>query len=131
MKVLVLAFGIGTAIQAWRNFPADGPTTTAAVQLLFLLGMLAAFLVGRGFRRSGGATAVAVASAEATAVASNTVNVALVVPGAGAGRSHGQVPDETVAWFDGPRQQVDVQQVMDGMDPSELREMVGEVEHVD
>jgi hypothetical protein len=130
-----IGFGLatGAGVQAWRNFPPDGPVSARPLALFFIVGVLAAYLGGLWRSRSGSyasatATAVAVSSAEATA--HQTVNVALVVPGAGAGSTTGgaSFPTESVGWFDGARVQLS-EDDLDGADLSELGERSAEYEH--
>lgn len=124
MKVLLFGLAAGAAVQAWRNFPADGPLTATSAMLLAGIAVLAAYLVGRGRRLRFGAVAVATAeaNAEAHAVASNQVNVAVVVPGGGARPSGVTVPDaDHTAWIEGPRHVAELDD-LDGMDLSELVE---------
>jgi len=118
-----IAFGLatGAGIQAFRNFPADGPVSMRSAALVLVVGVVFAFLGGLwGGRGRGPVTAVAVAQAEATATATNNVQVAVVLPG---GRRAGEgvrVPDPaSVTWIEGERRQVEASE-LDGIDLSEL-----------
>lgn len=121
----VIAFGLaaGAALQAWRNFPPDGPMQSESLALLFVVGVVCAYLGGRSRRPSTQvAIAQAAAFAEAKAENTNTVNLAVVLPGGGA-RPHGVVvPDmDDMPWMVGERPQLDAGQ-LDGMDLAEFAE---------
>lgn len=120
LKALAFGLGAGSAVQAWRNWPATGDNTPWSVVAVFIVGIAAAYLAGRWHGR-GGASAVAVASAEATAVASNqtAVNVFTVLPGAGARPVDFDVPSESVSWMGAPRPAITAAD-LDGADLSEL-----------
>lgn len=144
-----MAFGIaaGAGFQAWRNYPADGPTDTDMLWVVLVAGMLAAYLGGRwhGHAR-GGATAVAVATAEATATAGaaahNQVQVINVVPRVGVEHYDDEglvwqkdtkgrpiydrrtgigVPSDNAPWMDGGRPALELDQ-LDGVELTELLE---------
>lgn len=122
-RAIAFALALAAGVQAWRNFPADGPVSMDSAVFVSLVGIVCAYLAGRWDARGrGSATAVAVASAEATAVAavesSNTVNVAVVMPGAGAGSSS-RLP-EVLPWQES-RPALTADQ-LDGMDLSDLLE---------
>lgn len=117
MKFLAFGLGVGAAIQAWRNFPADGPVSADMAIMVAIAGILLAYFGGKSRRPSAVAIAQAAAHAEATASANNSVNVAIVMPGQGAGQSQGVVvPDfETVSWSAGEKHQVTADD-LDGLD---------------
>jgi hypothetical protein len=124
-----LAFGLcaGVGVQAWRNFPADGPATMGPAMLVFVVAVLAAFLggyrMGRPFRVSASATAVAVASADAAASSQSTVNVAVFAPGQGAGSVAPGVayPSDAAPWLGPARERLSLDD-LDGMEVAELIE---------
>lgn len=122
-KALAFGLGVGAAVQAFRNFPPDGPMQADSVAVVFLAGMVAAFFGGIS-RRSVSATAVAAASAEASAsaAATNTVNVAVVIPGRGA-TSGVTVPGEAGVSWQGERRAVASVDDLDGADLSELLDL--------
>lgn len=102
LKFLALGLGVGAGVQAWRNFPPDGPVTPDALAFVFGAGLLVAFLGGLWFSRGRGAyasaSATAVATAEAVASNTNTVNLAVVVPGRGAGAGV-SLPADRLPWM--------------------------------
>ena len=125
-----VAFGLaaGAGVQAWRQWPADGPVTSDSGILVMVVGIAAAYLAGlwKGRpHRSAYAAARAEAHAEATANAHQSVNVAVVVPGQGAsaGGSQGDgsvmVPLESASWIGGSLRHVEADE-LDGMDFAEL-----------
>ncbi|MCW2787151.1 MAG: hypothetical protein JWP74_3668 [Marmoricola sp.] len=120
LKAIAFGLGCGAGVEAWKNFPPDGPVTTRPLALVFIVGLLCAYLGGRWHGRghvSASATAVAVANASATA--QQAVNL-VVMTGGGAAPGRGvQVPSEAVSWFEGERVQV-TEADLDGMDLSEL-----------
>jgi hypothetical protein len=129
-RLLALGLGFGAAFQAWRNYPPDGPTSGDMLAVVFVAGLVAAFLGGLWFGRGGRTTAVAVATAEAHAAATagaaahNQVQVINVLPrdaaeqaGAGTGI---RVPSDSAPWISSrPSLQLDQ---LDGMDVAELLE---------
>lgn len=121
MRAVAFGLAVGAGIQAWRQWPADGPVTATAVFVVFVVGLVCAFLGGLwgGRGRAASATAVAVASADATAVASGgaaTVNLYVASPAAEPVRPVGvQVPSESVAWLEGPRPSIEADD-LDGFD---------------
>jgi hypothetical protein len=120
---LALGLGVGAGVQAFRQWPPDGPLSTNAVTVLFIAGLLAAYFGGR--RRSGStAVAVATATASSAAEASNVVNVQLFSPGAVPERSilDVRVPEPgTVAWLDAPTAAaLEPDVVLDGMSLEDL-----------
>lgn len=123
LKFLSLGLGVGAAIQAFRNFPPDGPLTPDMAYLLFGIGLLSAYYGGkwrgRGRYNLATATASAAARSDAAATASNQVNVAVIVPGQGAGSRGVTVPSESAQWFDGQRAQITSDE-LDGMTASDL-----------
>lgn len=130
-KLLAVGIGLGAGLQAWRNYPPDGPVAGDMVALVACVGMLAAYLGGRWHGRGHSATAVAVASAEAsaeaTAAASNRVQVNLftAAPGGGARPAGVMVPaDAGAPWIEGPRSEL----ALDDLDGADLSELV---EHQD
>lgn len=129
-----LAFGVatGAAIQAWRNFPPDGPATQQTVASVVILGVLCAYLAGRWHGR-GRSSASATATATATAVASSvaqahqTVNVAVVMPGGGARPMGVTSPGGAMPWLDdAPRREVTADD-LDGLDMAEFLDTESEV----
>lgn len=123
-----IAFGIcaGASIQAWRNWPADGPTSVRSGVLVLLVGIVAAYLAGRwhGRRLPAYAFASASATATASAVAQQSVNVAVVVPGNGAGASHAgswAAHPATLPWMGTERAAISADD-LDGFDLADLRE---------
>lgn len=123
LKAIAFGLAVGAAVQGFRNFPSDGPATPDAVGVLFVFGLLFAYLAGRARRGTGVAVAVASASAEAVAQAhaQQSVQVAIVVPGGGAHSAGVRVPDESAApaWMGSTRPMVELDQ-LDGMDAGEL-----------
>lgn len=120
LQVIALALGVGAGIQAFRQWPPDGPVSTDVAVTLFVIGLAIAYLGGRwhgrgGARANATATATAVAKSEATG---NVVNVAVFTPG-GATASGLSVPTESTPWLGGPRPTVEVDD-LDGMDVAEL-----------
>lgn len=125
-KAIAFGLGVGAGIQAWRNFPPDGPVTASSLALVFAVGILCAFFGGLWSSRGrGGAHAMASASAEAvaSAVNSNTVQLAVVMPGAGARASGVSLPSDQAPWMVGAseRPQITLDD-LDGLDPAELFE---------
>lgn len=130
----LLAFGIaaGAGFQAWRNYPADGPTDTDMLWVVLVAGLLAAYLAGRWHGRArGGATAVAVASAEASATAGaaahNQVQVINVLPRhlEQEPSSGIRVPTDAAPWMDSGRPVLELDQ-LDGLELTELVEDHGQ-----
>lgn len=125
LKCLALGFGLGMAVQAWRNFPADGPVAPEIAMFAAGLAIIAAYFGGRARRRPTVNLASAVASAEASAAATgNHVQVAVVMPGSGAGAAAGRhvapaYPTTEQSWFGGARPAI-TEDVLDGMDFSDL-----------
>lgn len=126
MKAICFGLAAGAAVQGFRNYPPDGTPTSDAVMVLFVVGLLLAYLAGRA-RRGSSSVAVASASAEAeaTATAQNHVQVAVVVPGGGAGAAsagrHVAVPVDGAlpSWLGAPDQVFTLDQ-LDGQDAAEL-----------
>lgn len=121
-----IAFGlaVGAGIQAWRAWPAGQTVTADGMFLVFVIGLLCAYLGGRWHGTGRGAFAMATATATATAQANNvnTVQLAVLVPGASGARPEGMgVPSESAPWMVGAteRHQLDVDDI-DGMDLAEL-----------
>lgn len=128
----VIAFGLaaGAAIQAWRNFPPDGPLTSNSLAVAFIVGLVAAFLsgwfMGRPWRAAN-ATAVASAVAEARAAAASQSNASVQVlinnarDQAGAEAQGGvRVPEPgAVSWM-AERPLIASVEDVDGMDLSDL-----------
>jgi len=135
-KVIAFGLAVGAAVQGFRQWPADGPVSSDAVVVLFLLGLVAAFLGGlwhgRGAR--GGATAVASARATSTSTSSaasvgNSVNVALIVPGGGAHARGMSVPGESVPWMKATSGPVTLDE-LSGLDSEEVASILElDVEH--
>jgi hypothetical protein len=133
VKPILFGFAAGAAIQAWRQFPPDGPLQPDSAVVIFLAGLVLAYCVGRfrgrGASASASATAIASASADATSVASNQthVQVAFFTGGQGAGQqpalSAGAVPGvvvpDEVAWR-GPARPALSADELDGADLSDL-----------
>ena len=107
LKALSFGLGLGAGVQAWRNWPATALVSGDALAVVFCVGLVAAYFAGRWSSRHRGAsaTAVAVSSSESSAAAvssaSQHVNVAFVLPGAGAGQHAGGVaiPSESAPWI--------------------------------
>lgn len=125
-----VAFGlaVGAGVQAWRNFPADGPLTAHAAMIAAVVGTVAAYLGGRAMRGRGhvSASASAYAAARAEAQSSSTatqqVNVAVVLPGQpSASSSVGAAHLDALPWVGAARPlQGEVDQLLEGYDLSEL-----------
>lgn len=131
-RALIFGLAAGAGLQAWRHWPADGPLTANGVYLLFLVGLLTAYLSGRWHGRGRPAFVQAVAEARATAIsgAQSNVNVAVVVPGSGAGSQVGmvggaRVPDQSVSWLGSSRVEL-TENDFDGMDVQEFMERESE-----
>lgn len=121
LRALAFGFGVGAAVQGFRQWPADGPVTMSSAVVVFLLGLVVAYF-GGARRRGGGASAVAVAAAAAEANASAVQSVTLVVQQPGNAAVGGiRVPDETVAWFGGERAAITADD-LDGLDIAEVIE---------
>lgn len=78
LRTILFGLCAGSALQAWRQFPPDGPLTADSALWLALSAVVIALGVGWGLGRGhrGGATAVASAHSEATAAAlGNQVHV--------------------------------------------------------
>lgn len=125
----VIAFGLaaGAGFQAWRQFPADGPQTTRSLWVVFLVGLVCAFLGGLWRRRASAsawasARAEANASAAASSTATQTVNVAVVMPGAGAGSQAGRVATESMPWIVDASSRSASLDDFEGMDVAEILE---------
>jgi len=132
LRAIAFGLAVGAGVQAWRNFPPDGPVTASSGILVSILGVLFAFLGGlwasRG-RSSATATAVASAEATATANAAQTVNVAVFTTGQGAGAASSapvgvRLPADDAAWFGEQRPQLEAGQ-LDGMDLRDLYDDAG------
>lgn len=134
--VKLIGFGLaaGAGVQAWRNFPPDGPVTARSLALAFVVGVVCAYLGGRWHGRhhvsawaSAKATANAAAVAGASADAHQTVNVAVFAPPAGSqgvqagGRPAMRFPDEETLWVGSAQRQISSDE-LDGMDLSEFAE---------
>lgn len=116
MHFLAFGIGVGAGIQAWRNWPADGPTSTSMGFVVTVAAVLLAYFGGRRRRPA----AVAVASAHAEAVSTSQVNLAVVVPGAGHSRIGATAPEPgAVSWMGHERAQVTAND-LDGLDLEEL-----------
>lgn len=106
MRLLAFGLVVGAGVQAWRNFPPDGPYSANSAVLVMVFGMVAAFLAGYRWGRpsahaSASAYAAATADATSNATAANTVNLAVVVPGS-AGATHQGAslhPSEAAPWL--------------------------------
>jgi hypothetical protein len=129
MKVLAFGLGLGAGIQAFRAWPPDAPVGMESAVVCFIVGLIAAYVAGRARRPAGG---IAVATAEATATASNTVQLAVVVPGQGAGQvgAHGgiSVPTESAPWLGAVHSAPSLDQ-LDGADMRDVMEQLGEVDY--
>lgn len=124
LKAIAFGLATGAGIQAWRAWPAQHPVTGDSLAVVFIVGVICAYLGGRWHGRHGGAVAVAHAEAHATASAVNSVNVAVVMPGGGAGAVPGgfRVPTAgAVPWLDStsttPQLTADV---LEGLDLSDV-----------
>lgn len=122
LRAVAFGLAVGASVQAWRQWPPDGPVTADAAMVVFLFGLLAAYLGGLwGGRGRGGAraTATATASAEATAAAfGNAVNVAVFTADPARPTAF-RVPDESVSWIEGQRRQLEADE-LDGLDLFDL-----------
>lgn len=131
LKLIVVGIAAGLALQAFRNFPPDGPVTPNAAVLMALVGMLAAYGVGRGRKRWGPvAVASASASSESSALAAARADQRLAVQlivnnGETGARPVGiQLPDAATApWLVGAsdRPQITADD-LDGMDDRDIIE---------
>lgn len=124
VKALAFGLGVGAGIQAWRAFPPSLPVTADAAAVVFIVGLVCAYIGGRSRRGSGAtATATATAIAESTATATQSIN--LVFPaGHGAGSVTGvRLPSEAAPWMVGAEdhRQLDVSE-LEGMDLTEFLE---------
>lgn len=130
LKLIAFGLCVGAGVQAWRQWPADGPVTVEAGVLVMIVAVAAAFLGGLWWgrvRSSSWASAYAEARAtarsesKATAQQSQTVNLVVVEKaGAGSARDGGvRTPDELTPWMGGARREVSADE-LDGMDLSEL-----------
>jgi hypothetical protein len=125
LRAIAFGLAVGAAIQAFRQWPADGPVTVDAAVAVFLVGLLAAYFGGRARRGSAAtatATAVSISEANANAQAHQSVQVAVVLPGAGASPHGIAVPGEgehAPLWWSTPRGHLEVDQ-LDGMDAADL-----------
>lgn len=124
-----IAFGlaVGAGIQAWRQWPADGPTTTSSGVLIMIAGMIAAYLAGRWRGRG---TNSATAHATATAVASaasvgNTVNLFVATPGGGVtpASTLAGVPSDSAPWLTGTAVPALDVALLEGMDDTDLEDL--------
>jgi hypothetical protein len=100
LKAIAFGLAVGAGVQAWRAFPPSSPVTGDSVALVFVVGVVCAFLGGLWHGR-GRHNVSAHAHAEAHAIAANQVNLAVVVPGAGAGASVSPyaVPTDAAPWI--------------------------------
>lgn len=129
MKVLAFGLCLGAGVQAWRNFPGDGPETIGPAMLVMFVAVLFAFAGGYTMgrpsaRASAAAFAAARSESSSTAASAATVNVAVVVPGQGAGASGtgALFPSADASWLGVGRESVSIDDV-DGMDMSELMDV--------
>ena len=102
VQALWFGLGVGAAVQAWRQWPPDGPVTADGVAVVFVVGLVCAYLAGRTRRgASATATATATATADASASAQSLQVVQVVVPD---GRSVSDRIDSAPAmpWWDSP-----------------------------
>lgn len=127
LKFFAFGAGTGAGIQAWRNFPADGPVTAAPLAVVFALGIVGAFLGGLWLHRGRGHSASAFASAHASAEASSvssanqSIQLAVILPGSGAGATAaGRIPSEAAPWLTGADRLQVTADDLDGIDLSEL-----------
>jgi hypothetical protein len=122
LKAIAFGLAAGAAVQGFRSWPATAPMTADGVALIFVIGVVCAYLGGRWHGRGGGAhaTAVAVARAEATAVSAPVQTVNLIVGQRPV--SAVRVPDADVEWFGEVRPAITAAD-LDGMDLSEFAEM--------
>lgn len=79
VKGIAIALALGAGIQAFRQWPADGPASMSTAVVVFVLGLIAAYMAGKARRDIGGASAVAVAAANAEA-SGNVLNVQVFSP---------------------------------------------------
>ena len=128
--IRLLAFGlaVGMGVQAWAQFPENGPVSVYPAMLIAFLGMVASYVGGR-YRGhvdpvSSWASARAEARASASASARQQQAQAVTINLAGVDRPREHltgVPDESVAWFGSPRQLLTTDQV-EGFDYSDFGE---------
>lgn len=126
MKLVAFGLCVGAGVQAWRNFPGDGPSMIGPAMLVMFVAVLCAF--GAGYtmgrpsaRAMASASAAARAESSSTAASSSSVNFAVVIPGHGAGASSsGSLqPSADAPWLGAPRHSLSIDDV-DGMDMSEV-----------
>lgn len=122
-----IGFGIafGAGFQALRNYPPSGPMTQDSLWVILTVAVVLAYLGGRWHGRgnvSAHATATATATATSDAVASNHVQVAVIVPGQGAGqhRAGTLIPTDAAPWFTGQDRPEITANDLDGMDLSDF-----------
>lgn len=127
-RALAFGLGVGAGIQAFRQWPADGPVSMTAAVGVFIVGLLCAYFGGRRGRQSTSSTAVAVASASAES-SGNVLNVQLFQPGGDAASPHRvssvldmRVPEpDRVSWLSTPRHAaIEPEILLDGHDLEEL-----------
>ena len=86
LNYAALGLAAGAAVQAWRNYPADGPVQADLALWLFVAGIVVAYCAGRARRKPlTAAVAVAQADAHADAVASATQSVQVLLVNGDAG----------------------------------------------
>lgn len=128
-KAIAFGLSVGAGVQAWRNWPPDGPVTPNAGIVVLLAAVVAAYLAGRWAGRGhGGASAVASARAEASAAAVaapvQVVNVVLerdFRDTAARYETAGgvSVPSDSAPWLVGARTAVD-ESLLEGADLRDL-----------
>jgi len=132
----LIAFGLaaGAGLQAWRNFPPNGPATGDALAVVFALGVVLAYVAGRVRGRgrtvsSATSTAVAAAAATAESTAVQHVSLAVNLAGMPARESAATVayPSDAAPWFAGQRAAITADD-LDGLDAAELIETVDDTE---
>lgn len=123
LRALAFGFAVGAAVQAWRAWPPGSMVTADSLAVVFCAGLVAAYFAGKRAARGLGPVAVATASASAESHATNSVQLAVIVPGHGPNTVPNgvQVPTEAAQWFAStstvPELTADA---LDGMDLAEL-----------
>lgn len=129
MKLIAFGLSVGAGVQAWRNFPGDGPETIGPAMLVMFVAVLCAFAGGYTMgrpsaRASASAFAAARSESSSTAASASTVNFAVVMPGHGAGSvaSGSLSPSVDAPWLGASRESLSIDDV-DGMDMSEFMDV--------
>lgn len=129
LRALAFGLAVGAGVQAWRQWPPDGPTAASSGIVVMVAGIVMAYLAGRWHGRGNGgasATATAIATANAASVG-NTVQVYVAAPGGGVQPVTSVVGVASVPSADAPWMtseavaELDVS-TLEGMDLAELLE---------